>query len=163
MQVACHTRLLKLHATHNNKFEATSQQYALNHAHAAGRGTHVNTLSTIKQNQACTMRRGPVVFHVNIIATTIYHRREKHGERGEVRHAQAPMSPQRKRTTTKNSIARRLARAQTAEVYAITVSGNKHNNFVIMKQQEPKISRLVANRHTHTERDSGIPHAAFRA
>jgi hypothetical protein len=82
---------------------------------------------------------------------------------GEVRHAQAPMQVQRKRTTNKNSTARRLARAQTAEVYASTVSDNKHNKFVIMKQQEPKISRLAANRHTHTERDSGIPHAAFRA
>ena len=81
----------------------------------------------------------------------------------EVRHAQAPMRAQRKRTTTKKSIARRLARAQTAEVYASTVSDNKHNKFVIMKQQEPKISRLAANRHTHTERDSSVPHAAFRA
>jgi hypothetical protein len=82
---------------------------------------------------------------------------------GEVRHAQAPMQVQRKRTTNRNSTARRLARAQTAEVYASTVSDNKHNKFVIMKQQEPKISRLAANRHTHTERDSSIPHEAFRA
>ena len=64
---------------------------------------------------------------------------------GEVRHAQVPMRAQRKRTTTKNSIARRLARAQTAEVYASTVTDNKHKKFVIMKQQDRQLKRTGAH------------------
>ncbi len=64
---------------------------------------------------------------------------------GEVRHAQQPTRAQRKRTTTKNSITRRLARAQTAEVYASTVTDNKHKKFVIMKQQERQLKRTGAH------------------